>query len=79
MNNKVTDFPQYRMLSNGKSFYKITDDLHFEEVKLVGTRVYRQEFTANQYPEMLRIKDMLDGMEGIYLTIDETRWNKVND
>lgn len=77
MNNKVTDFPQYRMLSNGKSFYKITNDRHFEEVKLVGTRVFKQEFTATQYPEILRIEDMLGGMDGIYLTIDEAEWEKM--
>ena len=75
MNNKVTDFPQYRMLSNGKSFYKITDDRHFEEVQHVGSRISRQEFTAEQYPEILRIQDMLGGMDGIYLTIDEERWD----
>jgi hypothetical protein len=79
MNNKVTDFPQYRMLSNGKSFYKITNDRHFEEVKLVGTRVFKQEFTATQYPEILRIEDMLGGMDGIYLTIDEAEWEKTID
>lgn len=78
MNNKVTDFPQYRMLSNGKSFYKITNDRHFEEIKLVGTRVFKQEFTATQYPEILRIQDMLDSMDGIYLTIDELEWDKIS-
>ena len=77
MNNKVTDFPQYRMLSNGKSFYKITNDRHFEEVKLVGTRVFKQEFTATQYPEILRIQDMLYSMDGIYLTIDEIEWETI--
>lgn len=77
MNNKVIDFPQYRMLSNGKSFYKITNDRHFEEIKLVGTRVFKQEFTATQYPEILRIQDMLDSMDGIYLTIDEIDWDKI--
>lgn len=79
MNHKVTDFPQYRMLSNGKSFYKITNDRHFEEVKLVGTRVFKQEFTATQYPEILRIEDMLGGMDGIYLTIDEAKWEKISN
>ena len=78
MNNKVTDFPQYRMLSNGKSFYKITNDRHFEEVKHVGTRIFRQEFTAIQYPEILRIQDMLEGMDGIYVTIDEAQWDQSN-
>lgn len=66
------------MLSNGKSFYKITNDRHFEEIKLVGTRVFKQEFTATQYPEILRIQDMLDSMDGIYLTIDELEWDKIS-
>ena len=78
MNNKVTDFPQYRMLSNGKSFYKITDDRHFEELSFVGKQIFRQAFTASQYPEILRIQDMLGGMDGIYLTVDEVRWNEVD-
>lgn len=78
MNHKVTDFPQYRMLSNGKSFYKITNDRHFEEVKLVGTRVFKQEFTATQYPEILRVQDMLAGMDGAYLTIGKQQWIDAN-
>ncbi len=78
MKDKVTDFPQYRMLSNGKSFYKIVDYRHFEEIKLVGSRILRQEFTAHQYPEILRIQDMLEGMEEVYLTIDKQKWLEAN-
>jgi hypothetical protein len=59
MKDKITDFPQYRKLSNGKTFYKITDDRHFEELQLMGSRVLRYSTTAEQYPEMLRISDML--------------------
>ncbi len=63
MKDKITDFPQYRKLSNGKTFYKITDDRHFEELQLMGTRVLRYMTTAEQYPEILRINDMLETVE----------------
>lgn len=60
MDYKNTDFPQYRRLSNGKTFYKIIDAKSFEEVQLMGTKRMVYTTIAHQYPEMLRIKDMLE-------------------
>tara|TARA_B100000963_G_C22425659_1_gene579765 strand:- start:212 stop:430 length:219 start_codon:yes stop_codon:yes gene_type:complete len=54
-------FPQYRKLSNHKSFYKIVSKEVFEEIQLVGTVSMKTKTTATKYPEILRIKDMLDG------------------
>ena len=55
-------FPQYRKLSNHKSFYKIVSKEVFEEIQLVGTVSIKTKTTATKYPEILRIKDMLDGV-----------------
>ena len=55
-------FPQYRKLSNHKSFYKIVSKEVFEEIQLVGTVSMKTKTTATKYPEILRIKDMLDGV-----------------
>ncbi len=77
MNDKVTDFPQYRMLSNGKSFYKITDDRHFEEIQLLGSKTISHKITAEQYPEILKIQDMLSGHEGFYLEIPAEKWEEL--
>lgn len=60
MEYKNTDFPQYRKLSNGKTFYKIKDAKSFDEVQLMGTKRLIYSTIASQYPEMLRIKDMLE-------------------
>lgn len=60
MNNKVTDFPQYRMLSGKKVYYKILSDKEFIELSWIGSRMIRYTVTATQYPEMLRIMDMLE-------------------
>lgn len=59
MNDKNTDFPQYRKLSNGKTYYKITGERTFIEIQLMGSKKFRYTTEAKQYPEMLKIKDML--------------------
>jgi len=59
-----TPFPVYRKLANGKSFYKIINDTSFLELQLMGTKILRYKVTAKQYPELLRIKDMIELMHG---------------
>lgn len=69
MLDKVTDFPQYRKFSNDKVYYKIIDDLNFEEIQHVGTKVFIHKIEAIQYPEMLRIKEMLSlDIDGIIMS-----------
>jgi len=53
-------FPQYRKLSNDKSFYKILSEKEFEEIQLVGSSTITTNTNATKYPEFIRIKDMLD-------------------
>ena len=65
------DFPQYRKLTNEKSFYKIVDDRHFIEKQLIGKQVFIIEIEAKQYPEILRIQDMINCVEGFLLSVEE--------
>ena len=59
MSSKDIDFPQYRKLRNEKVFYRIVDNRHFDEIQLVGSKANFFQHTAEQYPEILRIQDML--------------------
>jgi len=52
-------FPQYRKIEGFQRFYRITDDMHFTEVYSLNGKLVTHNVTAEQYPEMLRIKDML--------------------
>jgi len=79
MKNKNVDFPQYRMLSNGKSFYKIIDDRNFKEIQIIGTRKLKFEIHAAQFPEMLRIQDMLATKNNLFIAIDENKWLEIKD
>jgi hypothetical protein len=59
MIDKNTDFPQYRKMINGKAYYKIINNRSFQEIQLIGSKMRLHQIEANQYPEMLRIMDML--------------------
>lgn len=78
MKNEDTSFPQYRKLVNGRAYYKIVDDRHFEEIQLIGSRKQLFTIRATQYPEMLKIQDLLDCTGGIYQIIDEKEWLETN-
>lgn len=66
-------FPQYRKIPNGKSFYKISNPKLFEEIQLIGNLKRHYTIEAKQYPEMLRIQDMLH-LETPFLSANETEW-----
>ena len=64
-------FPQYRKLEGFGRYYKITDDRSFEEVSVMNAAVNRTVIEAKQYPEMLRIQDMLQQNWSFRLMNDE--------
>jgi hypothetical protein len=53
------EYPQYRKLSNGQSFYMIENERKFVEIQIFGTQRIIHTINAEQYPEILRIKEML--------------------
>ncbi len=55
----MMEFPQYRKLDGFKRYYQILDERTFVEVVVMNDTVSRQTVEAKQYPEMIRIKDML--------------------
>ena len=65
------EFPQYRKLENEKSHYEIRDNRHFIEKQIIGKQVFTIEIKAKQYPEILRIQDMLNCAEGFLLSTKE--------
>jgi hypothetical protein len=60
MQDKNIDFPQYRRLENNKSYYKIMDSRKFIELQQIGKKWKKYEFTATQYPEIIRIMEMIE-------------------
>lgn len=78
MNGLGTDFPQFRKLSNNKVFYRIDSSDEFTELTLMGNRKIIHTVKAIQYPEKLRIIDMLKCAEPFLLS-DEIEFNIINE
>jgi len=69
----VPSFPIYRKLRGGAHLYRIESIDRFTELQRVGSKWLRHLVVATQYPERLRIVEMIQGGEGVYgnATIEE--------
>ncbi len=71
-----TSFPVYRKLSNSKVFYKIISSVEFEEIQLMGSKLNFSTHKAIQYPEKLKIMDLID-LEQSFLESSENEWENL--
>ena len=69
-------FPKFRMLVDGRHFYRIDDPEHFVEIQLVGSKRTVHEITASAYPEKVRVQQMIEMSDGLYAEIDAARWEE---
>ena len=63
-------FPQYRKYKNIETYFKIISEKEFEELSLFGNKFVKHLILAKQYPEMLRIMEMLNCEAGIWEVIE---------
>ena len=70
-------FPVYRKYKNNTSYFKILSRNQFEEIQIIGTKTKLNRVTANQFPEMNRIYDLVYNREGISLEITENEYLEV--
>ena len=69
-------FPQFRKLENGRSLYKITSPNQFIELQQIGANWFYYKFDVQQFPDLLRIQDMLQG-NASFSVINETEYQAI--
>jgi len=60
-------FPQYRRTATGSNLYRIEAADRFTELQRLGRRWLVHTVAQAPYPEQVRIREMLDGLGGVYL------------
>lgn len=55
------EFPVYRKINNGKSYYKIISNLEFIEIQIIGKIYFKNHFKISQYPDKLFLLDVISG------------------
>jgi len=59
MNFEDINFPVYRKYKNNKSYFKIINPRLFEEIQVIGSKKIVKQITANLFPEMNFIRDLV--------------------
>ena len=67
-------WPQFRRMVDGRHYYNVLSPGHFLELQAVGRRWVLHEVLATAYPEMLRVQEMLQCLEGRYEAVSEDDW-----
>jgi len=69
-------FPQFRKLANNQSYYQIDSPENVIEIQKLGERWTLHQLHAKILPERLHISDILQGLNGTYITISEDEFEK---
>lgn len=72
-------FPQYRKYEGIDTWYKITGLDSFEEIVKMGEKYLHHTINATIYPEKLRILDMLECKDGLWVEIGEDDYMEILD
>jgi hypothetical protein len=64
-------FPQFRKYIHAAVYFKIISEQEFEEISFVGKKAFKVRIIAHQYPEYIRIQDMLLCEGGAWEVIPE--------
>lgn len=70
-------FPVYRKYKNNRSYFKILSRNQFEEIQIIGTKAKVNLITANQFPEMNHIYDLVYNHEGLGSEITENEYLEI--
>ena len=73
------DFPQYRKRFDNKSYYKIINEREMQEVQLIGEKKFHYHIHADKYFEVLRIQEILDQENELYVGISREEYEQLAD
>lgn len=71
------NYPIFRSLSNNLVFYQINNENEFTELKITGNYYSINTYYAAQYPEKLKIREMILNEGNILNEIDQAEFNRV--
>ncbi len=69
-------YPAFRKYKNSNTYFKIISQNRFEEITFIGDKAFVYVIEAKQYPEFLRIQDMLDNVGDAWEEITEQDYIK---
>lgn len=72
-------YPVYRKYSNNKSYFKVLDENHFEEIQILGSRYLLYSFEAKILPDRNLMHDMIEMSGGGWEEIDAEAYERLRE
>jgi hypothetical protein len=72
-------YPIYRKYSNNKSYFKVLDESHFEEIQILGSRYLLYSFEAKILPDRNLMHDMVEMSGGGWEEIDAKTYEELRE
>ncbi len=69
------EFPQYRKLKNGQSYYQLENPSLLHEIQLIGQRWTTHDLAAKILPERNLLTDILLCADEAYVVIDAAEYD----
>ncbi len=70
------EFPQYRKLSNSKSYYKILSPSEFQEIQVMEKRYAVYTLQAKILPERNLVADLIEASTDQYIAIPQSEYEE---
>lgn len=70
-------YPVFRCLANHLVYYRIENESEFTELKITGNYYSINTYYASQYPEKLKIRDMILNEDKLLIEIDKNEFNTI--
>ena len=70
-------FPIFRSLENHLVFYRISSESEFTELKITGNYYSINSYFASQYPEKLKIREMILNEDKSLIEINQIEFNRI--
>ena len=64
-------FPVFRKYHGKDTYFKIISESEFDELSFIGSKPFTYHIKAEQYPEFVRIQDMIACKDGAWEKITE--------
>lgn len=73
-----TVFPIYRKYCNAQTYFKVESNKVLIERQILGGKYFENKIIAGQYPEMLKIQDIIKMSDDIYCESSAAEFDSIS-
>lgn len=74
----LTEFPLYRKYCNAQTYFKVESSKVLIERQILGNKYFENKIVASQYPEMLKIQDLIKLADAAYCASSKEEYESIS-